>query len=96
MKKLLYTFFFGYAAFKWRRLIRTLIIILTFGSLLFWWIFALDVAIGNYMPAKGDLIINSVLEFFGLALAGSAFFIGVYIVIGLISWLIKPFIVKDN
>jgi len=104
IKKLLYTFFFGYAAFKWRRLIRTLIIILTFGSLLFWWINALYVAIENYNPAKGDLIIlgkahfifNSVLQFFGLALAGSAFFIGVYIVIGLISWLIKPFIVKEN
>ena len=27
MKDLLYTFFFGYAAFKWRRLFRTLILI---------------------------------------------------------------------
>ena len=27
MKKLLYTFFFGYAAFRYRRLIRTLIIL---------------------------------------------------------------------
>jgi len=28
MKKLLYTFFFGYAALKWRRLIRTSILLL--------------------------------------------------------------------
>ena len=28
MKKLLYTFFFGYAAFKWRRLIRTIYFII--------------------------------------------------------------------
>ena len=31
---LLYTFFFGYAAFKWRRLIRTLIIIPSVGGLI--------------------------------------------------------------
>ena len=35
MKKLLYTFFFGYAAFKWRRLIRTISIIIASPFLLY-------------------------------------------------------------
>ena len=92
MKKLLYTFFFGYAALKWRRLVRTLILIPTYTYLIF--------------------LVPSTLEVIGLGIkpldwlfAGLPLYaviysilitIGIYIVIGLISWLIKPFIVKEN
>tara|TARA_B110000037_G_C16921148_1_gene424437 strand:- start:491 stop:772 length:282 start_codon:yes stop_codon:yes gene_type:complete len=91
MKKLLYTFFFGYAAFKWRRLIRTLIIIPTFGSLLF-----VPGVFFDGIYDSEDPFYYSILKFFGLALVYIAIFIITYIIIGLISWLIKPFIVKEN
>ena len=73
IKKLLYTFFFGYAAFKWRRLIRTLIVVATIVFL-----------IGN------NVIYNNILEIQIRPI------ISFYILIVLISWVIKPFIVKEN
>ena len=66
--KLLYTFFFGYAALKWRRLIRTLIVLATIACLFF---------LQMHMFRTIQVIIAS------------------YIAIGLISWLIKPFVVKE-
>ena len=74
---LLYTFFFGYAAFKWRRLIRTLIIIPSVGGLI--------IGIGAGFVEKFVLVIVSIGTFLGVSL-----------VIGLISWLIKPFVVKED
>mgnify|MGYP001254268491 CR=1 FL=1 len=68
--KLLYTFFFGYAALKWRRLIRTLIILATIACLFF--------LQASFTFTKTQTIIAS------------------YIAIGLISWLIKPFVVKEG
>ena len=72
MKKLLYTFFFGYAALKWRRLIRTsiLLLILVFfvSAIIFW---RLDEELLSIM-----LIIAFLTP--------------------IVSWIIKPFIVKEN
>ena len=76
IKKLLYTFFFGYAAFKWRRLIRTLIVLATIACLFF---FISISTYENFMFIQGIQIT-----------------IASYILIGLISWLIKPFIVKED
>lgn len=70
MKKLLYTFFFGYTALKWRRLIRTLIVLATIACLFF-----LQV---SFMFIKIQIIIAS------------------YISIGLIRWLIKPFVINGD
>jgi hypothetical protein len=77
MKKLLYTFFFGYAALKWRRLIRTLIVLATI-------VWLTGIFVERPTPTFG-IILNSI----GLNIA-------FYILIGLISWLIKPFIVKED
>ena len=99
MKKLLYTFFFGYAAFKWRRLVRTLIIIPTFFVIVIWLFNAIESSTGRW---KGNNYNNgydesfSILEYFGYIINGIGMLIGIYIVIGLISWLIKPFIIKEN
>tara|TARA_B110000967_G_C18431450_1_gene338737 strand:+ start:72 stop:551 length:480 start_codon:yes stop_codon:yes gene_type:complete len=70
--KLLYTFFFGYAALKWRRLVRTSILLLLpflcLLSVLFW--------------RQGDeiLIAASIIPF----------------LTPIVSWVIKPFIVKEE
>ena len=76
MKKLLYTFFFGYAALKWRRLVRTISLI----SIVAFFLFFL-----NFIEESDGYIYRmitiAVIEF---------------IFIGLISWLIKPFVVKEN
>lgn len=50
--KLLYTFFFGYAALKWRRLIRTLILIPSVGGLISG-IVAGPINFFNYNPTSG-------------------------------------------
>ena len=65
MKKLLYTFFFGYFELKWRRLFRTLLIIpyCSFALLLY----------------KDILLISIPI-----------------VPIALISWVIKPFVVKEK
>ena len=69
MKKILYTFFFGYAAFKWRRLIRTsilLLILVIFGLVMVF----LD----------GEIQIVLIIPF----------------LTAIVSWVIKPFIVKED
>lgn len=76
MKKLLYTFFFGYASLKWRRLIRTISLISIVAFFLFF--------VSNFIEERdGDIyamITIAVIEF---------------IVIGLFSWLIKPFVNEE-
>lgn len=82
---MLNTFFFGYLSLKWKRLFRTLILIAYF----FWIILSFD-------EAKTWRVINEVyLKVFNIA-----YFI-LYILIpivsiALISWVIKPFIVKED
>lgn len=75
------TFFFGYLSLKWRRLIRILIVI---------------------YPIFHILIKDiSVLEFFGDD-CGNCFLSGLLpgysylLLIPLLSWVVKPFIVKDE
>ena len=82
--KLLYTFFFGYAALKWRRLIRTLIILLSPVP-------ALIGSVNLYVSTtgSGDTVIYRIIVFI-TPIAGALF------LIGLISWLIKPFVVKEG
>ena len=92
MKKLLYTFFFGYAALKWRRLIRTLILIPTYTYLILLVLSTLE-AIGLGIKPLDFLFAGLRLSAFIISIAAT---IGIYIVIGLISWLIKPIIVKEN
>ena len=161
--ELLYTFFFGYAALKWRRLIRTLIIIPSVGFLISG--IVAGPIVGFYYYPDGGYITNYeedvysydcpwsdcdedftynnrykkefLIEHFGISdvkyLDGNNFslleigeryyvtdiskekylslkflegfrvtfgtigiFIGLSLVIGLISWLIKPFVVKED
>ena len=77
MKKLLYTFFFGYASLKWRRLIRTISLISIVAFFLFF--------VSNFIEERDGyiyaMITIAVIEF---------------IVIGFISWLVKPFVVKEG
>ena len=73
----LYTFFFGYLSLKWRRLVRTLLLLPTISFQLGWLgasIYAVDV------------------EAFGVFLL--SLFITLFI--GLLSWVIKPFVVKED
>ena len=79
MKKLLYTFFFGYASLKWRRLFRTLIILPALTLIVF----------GPVNIIVGGISFETFVEIF---LIMSAYLFAV----GLISWLIKPFIVKED
>jgi|SaaInlV_125m_DNA_1040241.scaffolds.fasta_scaffold194651_1 hypothetical protein len=69
------TFFFGYLSLKWRRLIRTLLVV---GFLI--------------------LVINVIWgEFESETIETKMILMTIYIVpIPLISWLIKPFVVKEN
>ena len=83
MKKLLNTFFFGYLELKWRRLVRTLI-------LLFFIPFAISVMTFS--------IINS-LNFGYIdddALRSIAFILGLIILISIVSYILKPFVVKED
>ena len=76
MKKLLNTFFFGYLELKWRRLVRTLLIIpfILLMILLFW----------NHLQ-HGDM---------SLAIPFAIFM--VVCLVSLLSWLVKPFAVKED
>ena len=82
--KLLYTFFFGYAALKWRRLIRTLLLLLLCSPMLL-----LGAPLMVNTTSSYDLVIYRTIVFFS-PLTGALF------LIALISWLIKPFIVKEE
>ncbi len=77
--KTLYTFFFGYASLKWRRLFRTLIIL----PALAFFIAGVFLELIEQGDIKSFMVVN-------LAIAGY------FILIGLISWLIKPFVVKEG
>ena len=73
----LYTFFFGYLSLKWRRLVRTLLLLPTISFQLGW---------------LGASIIFVDAEAFGVFLL--SLFITLFI--GMLSWVIKPFVVKED
>jgi hypothetical protein len=85
MKKLFYTFFFGYLSLKWRRLFRTLIIIASF-------VWTLNVYEENtallWIEGEPRYVLNEV-NFTQLTLIP-------VVLILLISWVIKPFLVKED
>ena len=84
--KTLYTFFFGYSSFKWRRLIRTLLLI----PAIVWQVFVFFVAIN-------DMFINPEQRYEDIFWFLYVFSIlGYFILIGLISWLVKPFVVEEG
>ena len=82
---MLNTFFFGYLSLKWRRLFRTLIMIPY--CIFTLWFFG--IVISSY-------VLGWVVTETGLFQACFLFIIGIPIIIGLISWLVKPFVVKDK
>jgi hypothetical protein len=79
-KSELYTFFFGYLSLKWRRLVRTLLLLTT---ILF------------QLSMLGIYIIYSNFDFdpHGIEFLLSLF---IPLLIGLFSWIIKPFVVKED
>lgn len=83
---MLNTFFFGYLSLKWKRLFRTLILIAYF----FWGLAAWDEAV-DYDWINGERIISSFdIEDFILIISIPT------ISIPLISWVTKPFVVKEK
>ena len=80
MKKLLFTFFFGYASYKYRRLIRTPIILITLGTFTWFAILAANNLI-DWGRTGEDLLYIHLLGF---------------LVIGFISYLIEPFVIEKN
>lgn len=136
--KLLYTFFFGYAALKWRRLFRTLIVLPVFAILIgfsyngirYYNDYYEDMMEG--IEEKGDgKSLNSKSPNFGIYYyrlennlepykkvvedtgifgyieslekkrnvrigQGLLLSLGIFIFFGLLSWLIKPFVVKEG
>ena len=96
MNKLLQTFFFGYASYKWRRLIRTLVILINI-VLLFSIIYLIYDKRGSYFDedifGRGEwrhypIELEDFLPIFCL--------IPYYLSIGVISYLIEPFIINKN
>jgi hypothetical protein len=82
---MLNTFFFGYLSLKWRRLFRTLITLAYF----FWGLYSFyEVKVYNWV--NGEYIISYSIEGFILLISIPT------ISIPLISWVIKPFVVKEN
>ena len=82
---MLNTFFFGYLALKWRRLIRSISIFL--------WLIPTNFVDGSLLQGIYWAIID--LEFKD-ALAYSFFLLLSSLPIGIISWIIKPFVVKED
>ena len=78
-----YTFFFGYAALKWRRLIRTI------------WTIIASALIYAHLPHWFEVIIDMVsgLEY---RIHRDAYWIISIFFPMLLSWLAKPFVVKEN
>ena len=74
----LYTFFFGYLSLKWRRLVRTLLLLPTISFQLFMIVVFLD----------------EIWNFYFLRFSLLSLFIPLFI--GLLSWVIKPFVVKED
>jgi len=88
MKKLLNTFFFGYPSLKWRRLIRTIITITYLPFVIFTYIEGCRRI--THWGYGGRTIGEFNLPYFILL-------ISIPIVsIALISWVIKPFAVKEK
>tara|TARA_R110002072_G_scaffold298870_2_gene473465 strand:- start:2789 stop:3331 length:543 start_codon:yes stop_codon:yes gene_type:complete len=87
LKKLLFTFFFGYASYKYRRLIRTPIILIALGTFI-----GLNILFRNF-----DILFGEPNHFrwnrFGTTLAIT---ISGFTVIGFISYLIEPFVIEKN
>ena len=77
---MLNTFFFGYLTLKWRRLVRTLLLLTT---ILF------------QLSMLGIYIIYSNFDFdpHGIEFLLSLF---IPLFIGMLSWVIKPFVVKES
>jgi len=90
MKKLLYTFFFGYAALKWRRLIRVTIILL----LLFITLIGLGAA--DKQPPTGVTYYNR--DYPEMMEIETMLFLifTILLLTPIVSWVIKPFIIKEN
>ena len=93
MKKLLFTFFFGYASYKYRRLIRTPIILIALGTFIgfnllwdFYWF-------GDGWKALDMDSVSLGWSSFGATLAIT---ISGFTVIGFISYLIEPFVIEKN
>ena len=84
MKKLLFTFFFGYASYKYRRLIRTPIILIALGTF---------IGLNLWLEYNGFSHDHYWWSSFGGALAIT---ISEFTVIGFISYLIEPFVIEKN
>jgi hypothetical protein len=80
MNRFLYIFFFGFANLKWRRLIRTFLLL----SLIIPIAFSID-ELAHY---DNDFLHNLFWHFFAINVYSLVWF--------LISWLIYPFINKEN
>jgi uncharacterized membrane protein len=83
MKKLLYTLFFGYLALKWRRLVRTLLLFF-YSTFVFILTPIILLNVANRGWIKGEE-----KEMFLLALIFLVF-------ISIISYILKPFVVKED
>ena len=87
--KTLYTFFFGYSSFKWRRLIRTILILISIvwlGLVLYAGIYDMFFSTSTYRK-------DNAIFWFNMFLLPT---LGYFILIGLISWLVKPFVVEEG
>ena len=84
-ENMLNTFFFGYLALKWRRLIRSI-------SIFIWLILT------NFVD--GSLLVGLYRSIIDLEFEDSLgiFFMLLFsiLLIGIISWIIKPFVVKED
>jgi hypothetical protein len=85
MKKLLYTYFFGYAAYKFRRLFRTLIILIACFYTLAAYYACNRVTLSEFNTSYNFDVIEFLLLIIPFPL-----------IIALISFLIEPFVVKKK
>lgn len=90
MKKLLYTYFFGYAALKWKRLIRTSVIVL----LLFITLVGLGAA-DKQPPVGVSYRTSDYPEMMEIETMLFLIF-SISILTPIISWVIKPFVVNQD
>ena len=82
---MLNTFFFGYLSLKWRRLVRSIAIILWLIPTNFFDVRMLEMIFWSIMEFK---FYDALAYFFALILSS--------LPIGIISWIIKPFVVKES
>jgi len=83
---MLNTFFFGYLSLKWCRLIRTLCIFIS----------PLAISLGLAFDGVWDGIFWKHGFYFGGLLHGLTGLVPYLLLISLISWLVKPFVVKED